>query len=79
MRREKKESKKLYNIVVGAFYKVWYNLQWVASNLVFFACHSSISYRISNLIESDLQTNNKVDGLLFNALFLLYSACERDG
>ena len=65
MRREKKETKNLYNIVVGAFYNFWYNLQWVASNLVFFACNSSISYWVSNWIRSVLRTNNKVDRLLF--------------
>ena len=50
---------------IGPIHNILHNLQCVASNLVFFACHSSISYRVSNSIESVLRTTNKVDGLLF--------------
>ena len=48
---------------IFSFHNILPNLQCVAGNLVFFACHFSISYRVSNLIGSVLRTNNKVNGL----------------
>ena len=62
------------NIVVGAFYNYWYNLQWVGNKLIFFTCHPSLSYQVSNLIGPVLRTTRWTDRCSYlksNRIFLL--------
>ena len=55
-------------MVISAFLNVLHNLQWVGNRLVSIAGHPSLSYQVSNLIGSILQTNWWNAGQLTNQI-----------